>query len=464
MYLQKFSRAIVLGTWMSAIIGCAQLSAPAGESAASVPGTQSWWKANQHLAEFVPGHGNAVPGVPGYFDDQGRPLDAEAKQVGYQADVGEDESQANWLENLDPGVAYQKVKDQLGSGVNVERARQRYFAGIDEFKQKKFDQALEAFADAATFGKGSSVEEDAMFMTAESHFFSDRYPQANQAYSALIQKYSNSKYLDKAIQRQFAIGQYWLQHDQADPSWPVTPNLTDKSRHRFDTRGHALLVFNQIRLTDPTGPLADDALMAIANANFLAGRYEDADYHYIQLRKDYPNSEHQYEAHLLGLQCKLKKYQGPDYDGTPLKEAEELSEQLLSQFPDKIRQDKERVVKARAEVAALASLRDWQLAQYYEGRKSYGAARYYLNQIVEKYPTTHIAKLSRERLASFEGQPDVPAQKLAWLVSLFPGKEDPLKQNQRGPVGVAWLKDRVLGSSSSSETPATPEGSSTIRR
>ena len=66
-----------------------------------------------------------------------------------------------------------------------------------------------------------------------------------------------------------------------------------------------------------------------ANAFFVRGRWSDADYYYTLLRNDYPKSEFQVQAHLLGLAMKLKLYQGPDYDGKALLEADELIDQML---------------------------------------------------------------------------------------------------------------------------------------
>ena len=50
------------------------------------------------------------------------------------------------------------------------------------------------------------------------------------------------------------------------------------------------------------------------------------------LRKEYPKSEHQLKAHLLALEAKQHIYQGPLYDGTPLKEAGEIADQTLLRF------------------------------------------------------------------------------------------------------------------------------------
>jgi outer membrane protein assembly factor BamD (BamD/ComL family) len=110
-------------------------------------------------------------------------------------------------------------------------------------------------------------------------------------------------------------------------------NFFDKRRPMRDTFGHAVRVFDRIRIDDPTGRLADDATLAAGNAYFTAGRYLEADNFYTDLRKTFPSSEHQFRAHLLGVQAKLRSYQGSDYSGIPLDEAEKLIKQIRRQFP-----------------------------------------------------------------------------------------------------------------------------------
>ena len=64
--------------------------------------------------------------------------------------------------------------------------------------------------------------------------------------------------------------------------------------------------------------------------------------------REYPRSELQFEAHLLGLQAKLRKYQGENYDGTPLEEAKMLVKQLNSQFCGRLsKEEKDRLVHGR---------------------------------------------------------------------------------------------------------------------
>ena len=151
-------------------------------------------------------------------------------------------------------------------------------------------------------------------------------------YDELLEKYPNSLHLDKVVRRQFDIARYWERSHDYDPNWVTTPNFIDDTRPLFDTLGHAIRTYENIRLKDPTGPLADSAVMTTANSYFLRGRYNDADYQYKIVREEYPQSKHQFEAHILGLQCKLRMYQGPNYDGGPLEDAKKLVKQLKQQF------------------------------------------------------------------------------------------------------------------------------------
>jgi len=387
---------------------------------------QAWWKQHQKQAEFVPGKGYRVAGVEGYFDEHGRPMQGQVHRV----------SQDTPLPPLDQQVGPPPGEEQEATSLrdlmqapftkspDAELARQRYHEANRLFDAQKYAEAAEAYQEAAERAPGTGLEEDAMLMTGEAYFFANRYPDANKAFETLLKKYSNSRHLDKVVKRQFSMAQYWYEHHRRHGLWPVVPNFFDAKRFYFDDKGHAMRTLNNIRLNDPTGPLADDALMALANMHFLSGRWEDADYHYNLVRREYPESEHQFQAHLLGLQCKLQIYQGPDYDGTPLEESDKLAEQLLKQFPDQIADEAERIQRVRSQIAASQAQRDWKMASYHDARGEHRAARFYYESIARNYPTTKLAESSRQRLENIAGKPDLPPQKLPWLVNLFPESDD----------------------------------------
>ena len=288
----------------------------------------------------------------------------------------------------------------------------------------KLKRAARIYKDAAKQWPKSAVEEDSLFMMGESYFFADRYPKASHAYDQLLKEYPNTRHLDIVDGRRFALARYWLQLHKVKPRWVTTPNMIDRSRPMFDTKGHAIKALDSIRLDDPTGKLADDATMLAANTYFVAGRYRKADEFYTDLRKSFPSSEHQFQAHLLSLKCKLLSYQGPDYDSKPLEEAEELVKQIRRQFASEVGPEADYLDRAARELVAKKAEKEWERARYYERRNQYGAARYVYGRILEEYPSTSLAQQVRQRLDQINDQPDTPPQRMAWLSDWFTVLED----------------------------------------
>ena len=128
-------------------------------------------------------------------------------------------------------------------------------------------------------------------------------------------------------------------------------------------------------MDDPTGPLADDATMATANTLFFNGRWEDAAYHYDLMRTEFPQSEFQAQAHLLGMQAKLRSYQGPHYDGKPLAGRQEAGHTLQTQFCAQLPNERENIQQSLKMIEAQLAERDYALGKFYHNTRHYYAAR-----------------------------------------------------------------------------------------
>ncbi len=327
------------------------------------------------------------------------------------------------LADLAPENVYKNVKNAAGYGPNETIARAAMKEGEALFEAKNYKDAAGKFATAASRWPDSPLEERALFLKSESEFFSDQYPKAHDTIGGLLKKYSNTRYLDTVVVRQFAIGQYWERLQNAKPMWTIAPNVTDGARPMFDTFGYAIQAYERVRLHDPTGPLADDAVMATANAYFRHGRFEEAAYNYDVLIKEYPNSEFQAKAHLLCLQAKMRVYQGTMYIGAPLDDAKKLADQTLTQYGDKLGSERERVAQARAQIMEEKANRDYSLGDYYEKHSEYGAARMYYKSVIDEYPTTEKAKDARARMEAIRDKPDKPPSRMAWLTGMFDSKK-----------------------------------------
>ncbi len=426
---------ILVVTLLASTAGCALWSPKTPPARAALTAEQAqWWADNRDRARYVKGKGYYVAGTSGFFDHEGRRVSTEMGTV-------LDEPKPGPLENLAPKKLWASTKKAVGQGPNEQVAREHLANGDALFRQKKYVDAAKEYRKAYARWPDSPLEEEAIFKAAESEFFADRYPQAEDEYALLVKKFPSTQYLSQLVERRFAIGRYWEQYDRAHPRFVLQPNLFDKTRPRFDTGGHALKVYERIRMDDPIGPRADDAVMATANAYFLKGRWDDADYHYGLLRSEFPKSEHQYQAHLLGLRCKILRYQGPAYEGAPLDEADEIVAQLLTQFPQELGQERERVKQVQAEINAQRALRGWEMAEYYAKNDYYGAARHYYAKVVEEYPNTKLAEQSRARMEEFKAEPNNPDPPFEWVINMLPRstKVAPTVQQTNANSNVARL-------------------------
>lgn len=370
------------------------------------------------------------------------------------------------LSELAPDKLAQAAKKLTGQGPDREAAMQLYREGDDLFRQamgaqpprrsEVFVMAAGQFVKAAERSPPQSqLAMDSLLMAAESFFFADQYGQANHYYEKLVKEFPNNRYLDQIDKRRFAIAKYWLDLNHQSPEPIYYMNWFDKSRPWRDVRGHALRIFDKIRIDDPTGRLADDATLAAANEYFASGKFYKADEYYTDLRKAYPSSEHQFLAHFLGIKAKLNSYQGPAYGGTALDETEKLIKQTRRQFPQEAEQEREFLDRAAAEVRYRKAEQLMYLGQFYDRRREYRAAQHYYQRVVREYPDTPLAAQASQRMEGIAGLPPVPPRPLPWLVALFP-ESDKVKPLLKAATPAP-------GESAAAQAAATSPEASTLR-
>jgi len=352
------------------------------------------------------------------------------------------------LSDFSPKSINAKFKGMVGWGPDKQLGRQ-YFDEAEtlysQASQASGQGRLDLFADAAekyndALGRWPDGEwnEEALFKEGESWFFADQYPRSAKAFDVLVKKYPNSDYLDVVDRRRFAIANYWLESYTKDPHWALTPNVTDRKLPRNDTFGNAVKVLDNIRLQNPTGDIADDATLRAANAFFVLEKYYRADQLFEDLRASFPSSEHQFQAHYLAVITKLKLYSGPDYAGQPLDDAEKLVKKLYRTFPREAESRHEHLSKALADIRSKQAERELHMAKYYERRHEYGAARFYYDRILQKYPGTNLSKSTQKRLNEIADKPPTPPDRFAFLEHVFkkPERAKPLLEHD----SFKWLR------------------------
>lgn len=356
----------------------------------------------------------------------------------------------------------------------------------ETFDKGDYQSAIKMCKRNAKNLKDSSLGEEAQFLLAESYFNLGYYAKAQDAYDQLFQDYPSTRYVEPSTRKLFRIARAWLEISEPeakseirqvsgekvieeappkkslDPTvrGRVLPNFHDKSRPMFDTQGNALKALKSIWMNDPTGPLADDALMLTATHYQRHENYVEADRYYEILREEYPDSVHLEEAFLLGAHVKQMSYQGPYYEGSDLTGARKLKEQTLQLFPasherQQIRKDLEVLYLQEAE-------RVWSKVAYYQKKNKPRAVAIACAEVISDYPDTPYATDARKILATIDkselkGLPEIPE-----FINSIPRVDPsaPPAQN-KGPVKSVSFP-RLLGrGGNASDNPKGPKNDDT---
>ena len=193
------------------------------------------------------------------------------------------------------------------------------------------------FTKIAKNRKGTPWGETAQYYKAESQFQRGKYVDAHDSFEVLHNVYPASDYREKLVAREFAIAQLWnLQDDPNAPKDKVLPwyRRFDGGLPIIDTSGYALKALEHVRHNDPTGELADDAALQIAEYYMKHNDFESAAIYYDQFMSEYTKSPYLQKVQHAAIDARLKGYLGPDHDASGLEKARELVKKTLTTFPE----------------------------------------------------------------------------------------------------------------------------------
>ena len=107
-----------------------------------------------------------------------------------------------------------------------------------------------------------------------------------------------------------------------------------------------------------------------------------------------------------------------------MNEAKKIADQTVKQFGDKLGPERERVLRAQAQILEEKANREFVLAEYYENHKYFGAARMYYQSTIKTYPGTEKAKEAQTRMEKIRNEPDEPPNYFKWLTGMFGSKRE----------------------------------------
>lgn len=316
------------------------------------------------------------------------------------------------------------------------------------FDEQKYTECRKVCKKLKKKYKDKPIEEDFMFLFAECDYHNGHFPHAQDGYDELLKKYTSSRHLEQSTRRLFSIANKWLltpkpasevelakysetgelpiKKGERSPHVPnryaLVPNLFDRSRPVFDTNGRAIQALTSVWLHDPTGPLADDALLMSATYHLRKHDYQEADRVFGIIREEYPRSEHTPAAYVLGSHAKRMAYQGARYDGKQLEEARKLTESTVRLFPEN--SHRKRLITDMRRMDVQKAERDWEKVELYMRKGQPKSAAVYCEVIIQSYPQSTYAEQAKLLLAKI-GPEASPGLLKATRRTYEEGEEEP---------------------------------------
>ena len=143
----------------------------------------------------------------------------------------------------------------------------------------------------------------------------------------------------------------------------------------------------------PFGPLADDAVLTIADAYLRAGKYDEARKQYNRLLESYPKSPLALRARMSRALCNYRMSGEAAYDISPAEQAKRELEILSRVSGD------EELLRRTAEMRDLLAHGDYSTGLFYVRRGNIEGAVRYMNAVVAKYPKSEQAARATRILA-----------------------------------------------------------------
>jgi len=321
-----------------------------------------------------------------------------------------------------------RVKNWFGMGPNeqasleyMRQACEKHSEYMKTHEAKRLKEAAQLYEKAVTRAPGpeSLLAEDGTFFSGECWFFYHDFNRAKTAYAHLVSTYPGTIYKQTAMKRLYYIGCFWVACSEKDST---LVNLSNSQKPRFSSFAGAKKAFEAIFMNDASDTgLAPDALFALANAYMRRGvkqgdgAFESAARYYRQLYEYYPGSKYTEQAYQLAIIALRRSYQGPFYDVSPLKEAQEIAQAAQKSG----RGNMDLIYEQLNEIDEQLAQSLWTIGEYYEKRGNNASARSYYSRLVREHPGSEYAQMAAKRYSAIQ---DAPAEtdQFAWIRPVIP--------------------------------------------
>jgi len=263
--------------------------------------------------------------------------------------------------------------------LQVEYARSLLLAGdyARAWREtEKFDQ----------FYSDTDMADRNQFLKGEIRLAQGRHLDAAQQFQQVITAHPDTGLFDEAIAQQYAIGDalYDRGQDRLQQRW----RLYRKRPLRRAVEVYGMVVDNQ-----PFTPAAAEAQYKMGRSRYALGQYVEAAFEYRRVIEDYSGSPYVPDASFGLAMAYSQQALPPAYDQSPSELTVNAVEDFSQRFPADPRTAE--LAGVRSEMEENMAEHRLLIAQFYERRRQFDAAKIYYEIVRDAYPNTAAANQAR---------------------------------------------------------------------
>jgi len=256
--------------------------------------------------------------------------------------------------------------------------------------ERRFNEAKSRLKELLRPGEGPG-RDILLFLQGKACYYSDDYDGMVAAFTQLREQYGEGRFDRETAEFEFTVAKAYL---------------AGRKRKFLGIRflsayEEGIKMMRSLAERAPSGPMAQDAILAVAGYYAKAGQFNEAQQEYAFLIRNFPTSPYVEGAEFDVAYCLFLSNEGPAYDRVPLAEARDTVKFYLNKYPNG---------KFRKEAEALALLvrdrlaqKEYLVADLYRRRGRPKAATMYLKGLVADYPDAPQAAQARLALQELQG-------------------------------------------------------------
>jgi outer membrane assembly lipoprotein YfiO len=235
--------------------------------------------------------------------------------------------------------------------------------------------------------KDHALRDRAVYLLGMANFASGNRIEAFYNFDEVLDLYPNSRYFYPALEQQYVIADEFLKGYK----------LKFLGLPLIEATGEATEILYRIQQRAPGSPLAEKALLRVADYYYADSQFDLAADAYAAYIRSYPRSPWLPRVRLRQAFASLAQFRGTKFDATPVIDARQQLLDIARLYPDVA--DQENVAAIISRIDASLAIKLLETADYYRRTGQAGSAAYYYRYLILQYPEMPEAAEARERLA-----------------------------------------------------------------